>query len=190
MAQGVGIDMQKGLPGLPEGLVEPAEVVGRGIYLVAGGIALVLAAGLIFLSLRWVRQMVAARKVRLSPKKVVEEGLRGLQREAGQVSAAELALRLSALLRSHVDRLWQTQLSQQTWHEHWSADGSGLAALPQAQGEVLAQLLADCNALKFEPLEITQADKEALLRRAREWVATFPSRSEVVRTEAPVPVSR
>lgn len=173
-----GIDLQRGLPELPEGLVEPTPVAGLGIYLTA--ISLIVLTALLFgwLAWRWLRRRGArdGRRTELPPKREAEEALRQLQQEAARLPAAELALRLSATVRRCVDRLWHTSLTRQTWHEHWSEQGDGLKALPGHLAEAFGQLLADCNSLKFEPVEIAMEQKQELLRRASDLLSRLPPR--------------
>lgn len=172
-----GIDMQRGLPELPEGLLEPVEVTGMAVGLVELALAVVLLAALMVLALRWARARRdrRARGPALPPKREAEEALRSLQRDAGSLSAAGFALRLSAVVRRCVDRTWNTGLTCQTWHEHWAQNGDGIPKLPGEEGDRLAHLLADCNALKFEPLDISLQEKEELMRRAFGLIAALSS---------------
>lgn len=178
MEQG-GIDIQKGLPGLPEGLAEPTEVVGIGGYVTAAVIVVLLVAILVGLGIWWAKRFGGRDPdgAGLPPKREAEEALRRLQSNLETLKTSQFALELSAVVRRCADRIWQTDLSHQTWHEHWSENGSGLAALPGKDGELLAQLLADCDALKFEPLEIPPSQKSNLLSRASDLIARFPARA-------------
>jgi hypothetical protein len=178
MEQG-GIDIQKGLPGLPEGLADPFQIAGGGAYLIAAIAVAVLAVVLVVLLIWWAKRSRAQGPdgPKLPPKREAEEALERLQASLQTLRTSELAVQLSAVLRRCADRIWHTQLSQQTWHEHWSENGSGLAALPGKEGELLAQLLADCNALEFEPLETSSKEKEELLMRASDLIARFPARA-------------